>query len=1272
MSFWKDRKKRKSQRRKDRLEKGGFWRNYYRFWDRVRGRRKYAKKCRNCGIDPNLIVFEAYQGKYYTCSPKAMFEEMLNDPAYAGYRFVWSVLNTRKHKYLTRNKRVTLVTRNSDKYYEVMATARYRISNSTNPVTVPVRKGQTYIQTWHGTPLKRLGLDIKVDGNAAQSLKEIHRQYKKEAKQFDYLLSPSAYTTEKLCSAFGLSAEDRKKKVVEVGYPRNAALFKTTEDEVRELREFYGVPEGKKVILYAPTFREGNYRYGKGFAYEIALDVERLQKRFGDTACVLMRTHYLANTQFDYEKYAGFLIKVTGVADINRLYVITDLLITDYSSVMFDFSILRRPMIFYMYDEEQYRGELRDFYIEPDILPGPIVSRQEELENEIEKALSEPFVCDEKYESFCRKFVYKDDAGAAKRAVAATIAPKTKSDPLPKKLLRYQKRQKRKKEWERIRKKIAGGMLIQKRYPHDLKKPLCENAILLESQHGRAMDGNIFALLQELALSKDYANYKLYLTAAKGKTKEYKNQLKRLGMGKVKVLKRASFAYFRILATAKYLINDNTFIYSFVKREGQIYLNTWHGTPLKTLGKKIKSEAHAIGNTQKNFLAADVLLYPNEFTMEHMVEDYMLSNIGTGEIWLCGYPRNAIFFNRSKREQIREKYGLTDKKVFAFLPTWRGTVGKVTGAAQVEQLLGYLAELDAEMPDDYVLYVKLHTVSNGKLSTDDFIHIRQIPEDCETYEFLNATDGLITDYSSVFFDYAVTGQKIILFTYDKEEYEAARGFYFPLSELPFPQAETAEELLSLMKSEKNYDDREFLKKYCSYEAPDVSRRICQKLLFGKEDRIKVLQIPDNGKKNVVIYGGALNENGITTSLFNLLSQTDHTKYNYTIMYKMEDMKNHPAQLARIPEDVATLGFSNGCTLGLIDTVLFKFWTKRGKISYRIMEPILDKMAKWDSRRLFTGCRVDKLVHFSGYSNDLTTIFRGLDCSKTIYAHNDMEKEIRERHLLQKEILVRAYQEYDSVAVVTEDIRYIAEKLAKELPMRSNREPKFCVAKNVIDYERVLELSAQELTLNPTTQINVTREKLDEILASDAVKFVNIGRFSPEKGHMRLLDAFDRIHKENPDTYLIIIGGRGALYSETLHHAQELDSYDHIVIILYMSNPYALLKKCDYFIFSSLYEGFGLVLVEADLCGVRCVSTDIDGPRLFMQKYGGRLVENSEQGVYDAMKLCLSNQVTDLLKVDYKVYNEEAVSEFEALLPELSDMPEKQHGTGNGGKGYQTR
>ncbi len=1250
MSFFKKLKQKKSALRRARIQRNKAWGRYYRFWDRARGLSIFKRKCLACPIDPNLVVFEAFKGKQYTCSPKALFEEMVQNPAYAGYRLVWSFSGAviKKYEFLKEYRNVTLVKKGTEKYYEVMATAKYRVTNSTNPKTIPVRKGQVYIQTWHGTPLKRLGCDIVLEGNGSQSVKEIHKMYREEADQFSYLLSPSAYTSEKLASAYALTEEEKKNKLIELGYPRNVFLFKYTEEDVARIKASLRLPTDKKIILYAPTFRDKTYEYGKGFEYQVALDMERLQKRFGDTAVVLLRAHYFANMEFDAEKFRGFLYDVSDYGDINHLYVISDLLMTDYSSVMFDYSILRRPMIFFMYDIEEYRGQLRDFYIEPDILPGPIVTTQDEVEVEIEKALTKPFVCDERYEAFCKKFTYLDDADAAKRVLAAIIAPQESAAEVPAGVRRYRKWRRQVDRVTRWRKKIADGGLRRMRYTKYLEKPVKEHAVLLENQQGRTMDGNIYALLCELAKGQEYAAYTLYLTCLKENRKKFKKQLAALGMGKVKLVVRNSMKYNKMLATAKYLLNDTSFVFHFVKREEQVYLNTWHGTPLKTLGKSVKGEAHTIGNVQKNLLAADYLVFPNEFTMNRMVEDFMLNNLGTGEAWLTGYPRNEVFLNTEKREQLRKRYGLGGKKVYAFLPTWRGVVGGVVKKGQVNELMTYLTQLDAGLPENYVVYVKLHAFNGAAMDYSQFSHIRPFPEDCETYAFLAATDGLITDYSSVFFDYALTKNKILLFTYDEEDYEASRGFYLPLSSLPFPQAKRVDELISYMLADKNYDETEFLKEYCSYDRPDATKAICRKLLLHEDMGIKTCKLPDNGKRNVVIFGGALYNNGITTSLFNLLSQVDKEKTNYTVLYKMEDVKKHPEVLERIPEGVGSLGFSNGLSLSFMDFVLYKVWTKKGLVPYGIIEKISDKIAKRDSRRLFAGCRVDKMIHFSGYSNDMTTIFRGMSCNKTIYVHNDMEKEIRERRLVRTEVMARAYQEYDSVAVVTEDIKFCAERISKKLPMRAEKAAEISVAKNIINYQRVLELAEQDITLDIRTKMNVSEERLQEILASDSVKFINIGRFSPEKGHDRLLTAFDKIHKENPDTYLIIIGGRGALYEETLKKAQSLDSYDHIVIILYLPNPYSVLKRCDYFVFSSHYEGFGLVLAEADILGVRCVSTDIPGPRTFMKKYGGTLVADSEQGVHDGMKLCLDGKVTSTLSVNYEEYNKEAVAEFERI------------------------
>ena len=159
----------------------------------------------------------------------------------------------------------------------------------------------------------------------------------------------------------------------------------------------------------------------------------------------------------------------------------------------------------------------------------------------------------------------------------------------------------------------------------------------------------------------------------------------------------------------------------------------------------------------------------------------------------------------------------------------------------------------------------------------------------------------------------------------------------------------------------------------------------------------------------------------------------------------------------------------------------------------------------------------------------------------------------------------------------------------------------------------------------------------------------MGRFSFEKSHDRLIHAFEKLYEENKNIYLIIIGGYGNLYKSTLEMVNASPCKERIFLIQDMSNPYALLKKCDALALTSLYEAFGLVLAEADISGIPCFSTDIPGPRSFMQKYGGLLVDNSEEGILEGFRLCLEGKVPKKLTIDYAQYNKEAMEQFESLL-----------------------
>lgn len=330
-------------------------------------------------MEPHTVVFEAFMGKKYACSPKAMYEAMLQDPYYASWKKIWAFRDPESYRWLENDPNTKVVAYRKREYYEAYARSAYWISNSRLPREVVPQKGQEYIQCWHGTPLKKLGFDLEVYAENKGSLQEVRENYLGEAKKFTRMMSPSPFYTEKMISAFHLEYLNKENIILEKGYPRNDRLFQASSDEIQMIRDRLKIPSDKKVILYAPTWRENQHVPGEGYRYRLQADFEKWKTILGQEYVILFRAHYFISGQYDFGVYDGFVIDVSALDDVNDLYLVSDLLITDYSSVFFDYANLNRPILFYMYDYEAYKNQMRDFYLDIHTLPGPVVKTQEEL-----------------------------------------------------------------------------------------------------------------------------------------------------------------------------------------------------------------------------------------------------------------------------------------------------------------------------------------------------------------------------------------------------------------------------------------------------------------------------------------------------------------------------------------------------------------------------------------------------------------------------------------------------------------------------------------------------------------------------------------------------------------------------------------------------------------------------------------------------------------------------------------------------------------------------
>lgn len=368
-----------------------------------------------------MVMFESYHGKRCGDSVKAIYDAMVADDTFRDYTFVWAFTNPLDHADLADNPHTLVVKKGSSDYFRYYAASRFWINNVSIPDFLTPGRHQIYIETWHGTPLKRLGCDIDTDSDPRQSKERMHRRYERKGKKVTHFLSPSPYFTEKISSAFRVNSQ-KENLFIECGYPRNDALFHYTEEDVVSIRKKLGIPAGQKVILYTPTWRDTDYRPDGGYNYRASFDLTRLKALLPKDCVLLFRAHHqigLANVITS----TSDIIDVTDVDDINELYIISDLMVTDYSSTMFDFSVLKRPMVFHMYDREEYEHDIRGFYFDINELPGPITRTEEELADAIQKQLETfDYKTDQKYQKFHEKFNKWEDGHAAVRAIEKCIS----------------------------------------------------------------------------------------------------------------------------------------------------------------------------------------------------------------------------------------------------------------------------------------------------------------------------------------------------------------------------------------------------------------------------------------------------------------------------------------------------------------------------------------------------------------------------------------------------------------------------------------------------------------------------------------------------------------------------------------------------------------------------------------------------------------------------------------------------------------------------------
>lgn len=731
-----------------------------------------------------------------------------------------------------------------------------------------------------------------------------------------------------------------------------------------------------------------------------------------------------------------------------------------------------------------------------------------------------------------------------------------------------------------------------------------ENIILYESFHGSGISCNPKAIFEFLEKDKRFASYKHIWILNKpnlSDTKQYKNTT---------LIQRGSFLHAYYLVCAKYLINNNSFLPYVSKQKNQIYINTWHGTPIKKLGKDIPGMYASNRNVYRNLLQCDYFISPNKYTTEIFLKSNDIDTLFSGKIIENGYPRNdALFLSEERKFKLLKSLGIPeDKKVILYAPTFRGSHTNVDMQSNVySDLVIYLQEHFKE----YRVLTKLHHTQKNKE-----LDISVISDTIDTNELLSIVDILITDYSSIAFDFLALKRPIIYYAFDLFEYERERGLYFSLKEMAGVVCGSKNEVLDEIKNIDSFMHRhnenyiQAIEKFSKYEDGKVTKRVIETIFLNTSKDTNIYTLEMTNKKTILLYAGGFLNNGITSSVVALLSQLNFVEYEvYLIFNGHSKEENYIRLLRNTPKEVKILYYVQGRNR------LTQFLHKYGFINE-------DTLYKEEYYRIFGHTSFDIAIDYSGYGNFWPAVIGYSDCNaKYIYLHSDMKQESRKRAHLANFTLLESlyYNNYDKLITVS-DSSYKA-NLANYPELKE----KITVVNNPINAKKIIELS-----------------EIDSF-DNNKVNFINIGRYSIEKGQDRLIEAFYRLSYDYENIHLYLVG-HGPLHNKLNTLIAKYGLRDKITVTGNLDNPFPLLKKCDCFVLSSHYEGQGLVLIEALVLGVPCISTDIPGPASVLSNSKGLLVEDSVDGLVDGMSKYLEGN-TSFTSFDDKEYSKSAMTSF---------------------------
>ncbi|MCC5824601.1 CDP-glycerol glycerophosphotransferase family protein [Alkalimonas sp.] len=782
-------------------------------------------------------------------------------------------------------------------------------------------------------------------------------------------------------------------------------------------------------------------------------------------------------------------------------------------------------------------------------------------------------------------------------------------------------------------KPLNGSAALQLRYAEYYETlPLQSNTILFESFSGKSISCNPYALFLEMQADPRYQSWE-FIWVIDSIDKVPLNLRNKLN---VSFIERGSDRYLRAIAESAYLVNNSGFPPYYVRKEGQRYLATWHGTPLKTLGKEQKYKFFDHKRTQRNFLQSTHIISPNKHTTDILFDSYDIRRIYQGKLAETGYPRIDLTLNQNPQSvlELKKALGILDERpIVLYAPTWRGTLQEVEfDTRRLEQDIARMASLGG-----HVLF-RGHSLLEQCLA-EVKLGCTVVPAHIDSNALLSVVDILITDYSSIFFDFIPLKRPIIYYAYDLEEYQTERGLYFEMTQMPGRVCSTMDEvqaeLMACLSAQTTglHGAEAAMQRFNHHDDGKASARVLQ-LFLDDDNSYVVAPNTDQSIGNMLIFPGGMIPNGITTSFINLIRALSSEKIHPVIIFSPGNIEFN----ADCREQFDRIGYQHdfvprfGNVLMTLEERAIRSYADQRR--YHDISPeqheVLDRMYAREYLRLLGHARIDRIVHFSGYDEFWTKVFASVaNTQKSIYLHNDLYAEHTERFPF-LQVNFSLYHKYDQLVSVSE--------LTSELN-KNNLAPRYQLPDDRFIFCNNLQ--------NPADVQSRAAEPLlaadQELFQQNKTTFITMGRLSIEKDHSKLIRAFAQLQKANPSTQLLILGD-GPLKVQLNQLVQSLNLSHAVHLLGQRTNPFPLLQAADCFVLSSNHEGQPMVLFEAMILKKPIISTDIVGSRSAIEGRSGCLVENSVQGLTVAMqRFCVGQLETS--EYDISSYQRESLAMF---------------------------